>query len=241
MKRRTVLITGGASGVGLETTRQYAAMGWNVLCHYHLSPNAATLHDEIKSHGGECQLIQGNLADPEQVQGIIEFLHDLPVDALVNNAGSYVISKKFCDLNLADLREVFQLNVFAPTLLSTFLFKKMCQNSFGRIVNISSIAAKYGGSANSLHYGQTKRALEGLTLTLGKLGASHNVLVNTVRPGIVDTAFHKKFPKDMTERVKMVPAGRMATAAEIAKIVVFLGSQDNTYITRDCITIAGGE
>lgn len=235
------LVTGGASGIGREIVLEYAARGWGVLCHYHRCAQADDLVRDITSHGGFCRLIQADLTDPVQVQSMIESLRGVRVDALVNNAGSYIVPKHCSQLEHEDLVRIFQLNVFAPTLISVALFEGMCSRQFGRIVNISSVAAKYGGSATSLHYGQTKRALEGLTLTLGKVGAASNVLVNTIRPGVVDTAFHSKFPKDMAARVAMIPAGRMAHAQEVARVAVFLGSQENTYVTRECIAVAGGD
>lgn len=235
------LVTGGASGIGREIVLEYAARGWGVLCHYHRCAHADDLVRYIASQGGFCRLIQADLTDPIQVQDMIDSLRGVRVDALVNNAGSYIAPKHYNQMELEDLSKIFQLNVFAPTLLSVALFEGMCSRKFGRIVNISSVAAKYGGSATSLLYGQTKRALEGLTLTLGKEGAASNVLVNTIRPGVVDTAFHDKFPKDMAARVAMIPAGRMANPQEVARMTVFLGSQENTFITRECVAVAGGE
>lgn len=235
------LVTGGGSGIGREIVLEYAARGWRVLCHYHRCAQAEDLVRNITSQGGFCTLIRADLTDPVQVQALIESLRDVRVDALVNNAGSYIVPKHYSQLEHGDLAKIFQLNVFAPTLLSAALFEGMCSRKFGRIVNISSVAAKYGGSATSLLYGQTKRALEGLTLTLGKVGAANNVLVNTIRPGVVDTAFHDKFPKDISTRVAMIPAGRMANPQEVARMAVFLGSQENTFITRECVTVAGGE
>lgn len=235
------MVTGGASGIGREIALEYAARGWGVLCHYHRCAQADDLVRDITSQGGFCRLIQADLTDPDQVQAMIESLRGVRVDALVNNAGSYIVPKHYNQLKHEDLVRIFQLNVFAPTLLSVELFEGMCSRKFGRIVNISSVAAKYGGSATSLLYGLTKRALEGLTLTLGKEGAASNVFVNTIRPGVVDTAFHDKFPKDMTARVSVIPAGRMARPQEVAKLAVFLGSQENTFITRECVAVAGGE
>jgi NAD(P)-dependent dehydrogenase (short-subunit alcohol dehydrogenase family) len=84
-------------------------------------------------------------------------------------------------------------------------------------------------------------ALEGVTHTLGREGASKNVLVNTVRPGVIDTDFHRKFPKDMSRRTAMIPMQRLGRPEEVADLVFYLGSENNTFITNDTITIAGGE
>jgi len=142
---------------------------------------------------------------------------------------------------LQDIHRTFMINAFVPFVISSAVFIKMKRNNFGRIVNISSIAAKYGGSAYSMHYGCSKRALEGITKTLSKEGASCNVLVNTVRPGVIDTDFHKKFPKDMQERIKIIPLKRMGQVEEVADMVFFLSSDKNTFITNQTIGVSGGE
>lgn len=111
----------------------------------------------------------------------------------------------------------------------------------GRIVNISSIVAKYGGSANSLAYGCSKRALEGLTKILAREGAGYNILVNTIRPGVIDTVFHRKFPKDMDKRIAMIPVKRMGRPMDVAGMVYFLGSEKNNFITNQVVTVSGGE
>ncbi len=144
-------------------------------------------------------------------------------------------------MTFSDMRRVFMVNVFTPIILTSSLFTRMKQNKFGRIVNISSIAAKYGGSAYSMHYGCSKLALEGITKTIAREGAAYNILVNTVRPGVIDTDFHKRFPKDMKKRLAMVPLKRMGRPQEIADIVYYFGSDMNTYITNQAIALAGGE
>ena len=83
--------------------------------------------------------------------------------------------------------------------------------------------------------------MEGITKTLARDGARFNVLVNTVRPGVIDTPFHRKFPKDMKRRTELIPLGRMGAASEVAEMVFMLGSDQNTYITNEIITVAGGE
>ncbi len=133
------------------------------------------------------------------------------------------------------------VNVFAAIAIAGRVFPGMQERGFGRIVNISSVAAKFGGSSHSLHYGCSKRALEGLTRTLAREGAAGNVLVNTVRPGVIDTDFHKRFPKDMARRIAMIPVRRMGTPDEVADMVFFLGSGHNTFITNQTLAVSGGE
>jgi 3-oxoacyl-[acyl-carrier protein] reductase len=133
------------------------------------------------------------------------------------------------------------VNVFAPMMITSKLFIGMKERRFGRVVNISSIGAKYGGSSYSMHYGCSKRALEGLSKTIAKEGAEYNILVNTIRPGVIDTDFHKKFPKDMRKRIEQIPLKKMGKASDVADLVFYLGSDKNNFITNEIVTISGGE
>ena len=92
-----------------------------------------------------------------------------------------------------------------------------------------------------MHYGCSKRALEGITKTLAKEGAAYNVLINTIRPGVIDTEFHKKFPKDMKSRIEMIPMKKMGTPDDAAYMIYYLGSEENRFITNEIIAVAGGE
>lgn len=240
--RRTLLITGGASGIGYAVLRRFASEGWNVLCHYHSSEEQARkVQDEALSLGVECKLIQADLSTEEGINRLVGSIQNQSVDSLVNNAASYVVQKHFSKIKVADFSQSLLLNLAAPFLLSSALFPAMCSRGFGRIVNISSIAAKYGGSPFSMHYGCFKRGLEGITLTLAREGAAQGVLINTIRPGVIDTSFHKKHPKDMQTRLDLIPIKRMGTTKDVADMVYYLGSAVNTYITGQTVAISGGE
>ncbi len=168
-------------------------------------------------------------------------LDEFQVNSLINNAGSYVVNKHFTELTMDEIIDAFKVNAISPILLASYVFQNMKENRFGRVVNISSIAAKYGGSAYSMPYGSSKRALEGLTKTLAKEGAEYDVLVNTVRPGVIDTDFHKKFPKDMKKRTALIPVKKMGIPDDVAEMVFYLGSDKNSFITNEILTVAGGE
>ncbi|KPK42824.1 MAG: hypothetical protein AMJ78_01125 [Omnitrophica WOR_2 bacterium SM23_29] len=239
---KSILITGATSGIGREIAIKFAREGWNIICHYFSSlKSAKELKQEIEKYNVDCRLIGADLSSKRQLMSFIKKVEGLKIDALVNNAGTYVANKYFGKLSIDDIEKAFMVNSFSPMLLSSKIFVRMKERNFGRIINISSIAAKYGGSSYSMHYGCSKRALEGLTKTLAKEGAAYNVLVNTVRPGVIDTEFHRKFPKDMGKRIKMIPLKRMGTPRDIAEMAYYLGSEKNDFITNEIITIAGGE
>lgn len=239
---KTVLITGATSGIGREVTIRFAREGWDILCHYFSSENEAEeLKKKVAKMGIDCHLYNADFSSRKQILNLIDKLKRFNITSLVNNAGSYTVSKNFSDLTIGDITNTFMVNTFAPMLLSAHIFIQMKKNRFGRIVNISSIAAKYGGASHSMHYGCSKLALEGVTKTLAREGACHNVLVNTIRPGVIDTEFHKKFPKNMEKRISLIPLKKMGSPCDIADMAYYLGSEKNNFITNEILTVSGGE
>ncbi len=240
--QKTVLITGATSGIGKEITLRYAEKGWSIVGHYCSSEDKAKeLKKIVDAYNVKCWLLKSNFSSKREIIRFINNVKKFRIDSLVNNAGTYVAKKHFSKLTIEDIAGVFMVNTFAPMVLTSRIFMDMKKRRFGRIVNISSIAAKYGGSGYSLHYGCSKRGLEGLTGTLAREGAEYDVLVNTIRPGVIDTEFHKKFPKDMRKRTAMIPLKKMGMPKDIADMVYYLGSDVNKFITNEIITIAGGE
>lgn len=239
---RTVLVTGATSGIGKEVAIIFAKKGWNVICHYFSSDKKA---DDIKAqiirYGVECHLIKCDFFSERKIKKFIKEIRNFNIASLVNNAGTYTVRSHFSKLTLPEIIKTFMVNVFAPILISSELIKNMKKVKFGRIVNISSIAAKFGGSSYSMHYGCSKRALEGVTKTLAREGAGFNILVNTIRPGLIDTEFHKKFPKDMKKRIALIPLKRMGNPFDIADMVYYIGSERNNFITNQTIAVSGGE
>lgn len=241
-KVRTVLITGASGGIGREIAIRFAKEGWNTVCHYNRSKQKAEqLKEIIDSLGGICHLIKGDFSSQTEFQSFIDTVKSFDIDSIINCAGTYVLSRTLSELDIDFLTVAFAINTFAPMLSAAHFFESMKEKSFGRIVNISSIAAKYGGSLCSMHYGCSKRALEGITRTLAREGAKNNVLVNTVRLGVIDTEFHNTFPKDMKKRIGMIPVQRIGKPTEVVDIIYYLGSDKNTFITNETIAVAGGE
>lgn len=237
-----VLITGATSDIGRATARAFAAGGWD-LALWHRSGEAelADLVAEFLALGLLCTCKQVDFSDTLALEQAVESVRTQPIAALVNNAGGYAVQKHFSQLTHAEVMESLAMNFTAPFLLASALFEGMAERGFGRIVNISSVAAKYGGSAQSMQYGCAKRALEGITRTLAREGAQDNVLVNTVRPGVIDTGFHRRLGRDVSARVGLIPMRRMGTALEVAELVHYLGSERNTYITGQTVAVSGGE
>lgn len=240
--KKTVLITGITGDIGSAIALQFAGEGWNILGQYHSSKEKAQeLKAAIEGRGVKCSLLKADFLSKTELAKFVNQLKKYEIHSLINNAGSIVAKKHFEELTLGHLTDTFTVNTFVPVLIATSLFAQMRKRKFGRVVNISSIAAKYGGSSYSMHYSCSKRALEGLTKTLAREGARDNVLVNTIRPGVIDTQLHKKFPKDMKKRISLIPMQRMGKPEDIAKMAFYLASDQNQFITNETIAIAGGE
>lgn len=239
---KIVLITGISSDIGIAIANRFAKEGWDIVGHYFSSHDKAKQIKKmaIKYKVNHC-LIEADFNSEKEIYKLIKKTKNIDISTVINNAGTYTTSKHFSEIVYKDILNTFMVNVFAPFLLTSNIFMRMKRKDFGRIVNISSIAAKYGGSAFSMHYGSSKLALEGLTKTFAKEGAKSNILVNTIRPGVIDTSFHKKFPKNMKKRIAMIPLKRMGSPQDIAGMAYYLGSDKNNFITNEIITIAGGE
>lgn len=239
---RTVLITGASGGIGNAIALRFAGNKWNILCHYFSSDSKIReLKKKIDKFHVNCTLLKADFSSPRQLFKFINKLKRYNIDSIINNAATPVVYKYFPKLTIGDLTRTFTINAFAPILITSDIFPRMKEKSFGRIVNISSIAAKYGGSSHSLHYGSSKLALEGLTKTLAREGAPVNVLVNTIRPGVIDTEFYKKFPKDMKKRIEMIPVKKMGRPEDVAEMAYYLGSEKNNFITNQTVAVSGGE
>ena len=240
--KKTVLVTGATGDIGRAVITKFAHEGWNIVGQYSSSMiKAEDLEKKFSAQGVNCTFVKANFLSEFEVKRMISFLKKYRIDTVVNNAGSYVEKKHFNEMTFKNLNQTFMVNVFVPILLTSQIFEEMKKRGGGRIVNISSIAAKYGGSAFSLHYGAAKCALEGMTKTLAREGAPYNIYVNTLRPGLIDTNIHKVFPKNLEERIQLIPLKRMGQTQDIADMVFYLGSDKNNYITNETITIAGGE
>jgi 3-oxoacyl-[acyl-carrier protein] reductase len=234
-----VLITGASSDIGIATCKKYLAEGFRVLGHYNRgqdnffalvdsSPNMQSLHIDLSS----CNAVEEVLAENENLLQ--------KTDVLINMAATFQ-AKKFSEITAADIMESMSVNLIPALLFMRNITPEMIRRKWGRIVNISSIGVKFGGGSKSFCYALSKHALEFFPADY-KAWASDNVLVNALRVGVTDTKLHKNDPtKNMTERVKMIPAGRMASPDEIAEIIFWHGSGQNTFITGQVISASGGE
>ena len=245
VKGKRVLVTGASTGIGACMAELFASFGANVGMHYNKSEiEAKSVLQRIKDSGGNAVTLKADLLESSSYKRLIESFIDTfgGIDVLINNAGGIYGFRHFLDMDVGSWDNTFNLNARAPFFLSKEAFSFMKEHGGGKIINISSISAKYGGSASSVHYGASKAALDAITIGLAREGAQYNILVNSVRAGFIDTLFHRKIGRENIEkRVKLIPLKRAGEPLDIAGMVLFLASEAGDYITGEVFTIAGGD
>jgi len=219
VSEKTALVTGASRGIGLAIAERYRLAGYRTI-----TPSRAEM----------------DLADCASVERFISSNAAAEVDVLINNAGENNIMA-LENVSVADLTRMLAINVTAPFLLTRSFGAAMARRGGGHIVNISSIYSALGRAGRSM-YSTCKSALNGATRAAAIELGPRNVIVNSVCPGFVDTDLTRKnnTPETIAQLVASVPLKRLATAAEIADFVFFLGSGANTFVTAQTLMIDGG-
>lgn len=238
---KTALVTGASRGIGRAIAIELAREGAKVAINYQSSDaKAQEVADEIKRLGGSCILAKADLSNPQEARAMVqrvadEFSH---LDILVNNAG---ITRDAMLRKLTDEAwvEVIQTNLNACFFCTSAAIPIMTAQSYGRIVNISSMNGQVGaiGQAN---YSASKGGIIAFTRTCAVELAKSGITVNTVSPGYTETDMFARVPNDIQTQIKAkIPLGRFAQPEEIAKAVIFLVA-DGDYITGQQINVNGG-
>lgn len=239
---KTAIITGSNSMIGAAVVRKLIEDGFCIIAHYHQAKeriNAIIRQFKDK----QIYLIQADLCGDgtDRILSYIEKINKYP-NLLINNAAAVYGEMTIEKMDRANLLKTFELNLFSPVMLSSKIYEKMKKKG-GKIINISSIGAKYGGGTTTMHYGMSKAALDAMTINLARQGAPFKILVNSIRPGVVDTDFHSRHTpnKDMKKRIELIPLKRMGKPEEIAAMVGLLAGKYGDFITGEIISIAGGD
>lgn len=233
---RTVLITGGTSGIGRTAAERFAAAGARVVISGRDEGRAQNVVETIGADGGQARFIAADLADADSARSLAESAGE--VDVLVNNAAIFPFGATH-EVPIADVRTMFEVNVTSPFVLTGVLAPKMVARGGGAIVNVSTMVASFGLPGLSA-YGASKAAIELLTKAWAAEYGPHNVRVNAVAPGPTRTPGTVAMGDGLDQLAATLPLGRPASPEEIANTIVFLASDDASFVNGAILPVDGG-
>ena len=246
---KVLIITGASRGIGAATACLAAKQGYAVCVNYLRNQNAAhSVVNSIAQSGGKAIAVAADVASEEDVVRLFETVdeHLGTVTALVNNAGILEQQMRVENMDAARLNRVFATNITGSFLCAREAVKRMSTRwggTGGAIVNVSSVASRLGSPGEYIDYAASKGAIDAMTIGLAKEVADEGIRVNAVRPGFIYTDIHASGGEpNRVERVKeFVPMKRGGQAIEVAKAVLWLLSDEASYITGSFIDVAGGK
>ena len=245
---RTALVTGGGRGIGRAISLGLAADGATVAINYRKDERSAIdTVGQIEANGGQASAHQADVAEYDQCEALVKAANERhgTISILVHNAGIASRGLSVAETNPDEVQGVFAVHALAAHYLSHFVLPQMRTSARGDIIVISS-STTLGPIVNGAPYNMGKAALEVLASTLAKEERDHGIRVNTVAPGLVDTEMGRRMMKaragvaNIRELDRESPFGHVLQPEEIASVVRFLVSVENTYITGERITIDGG-
>ena len=245
---QVILITGGSRGIGRAVALLAGARQWKVGVNYTQNKTAALeTVAEVERLGGQAIAIRGDVAVETDVIALFDTMEQTfgPLDGLVNNAGIVAPSSQLADMSLARLRQVFDTNILGAFLCAREAARRLSISRGGRggaIVNVSSAAARLGSPNEYIDYASSKGAIDTFTLGLAKELGAERVRVNAVRPGLIDTEIHASGgkPERAAQLGATTPLGRAGSAGEVAQAIVWLLSDEASYVTGALLDVAGG-
>ena len=239
--KRVALVTGAARGIGAASAQVLASKGHIVII-TDISANGEKTAEEMREAGLQVFFEQLNVADALNVKTVVDKVAAEfgPIDILVNNAGIRP-TQPFSQMALADWQEVLQVNLEGVFNLCSAVLPLMQANGWGRIVNLSSLAAQQGSTGGHSHYAASKAGVIGLTKSLAREYARFGITVNAVSPGWIDTqGWEGALDGKREEFAAKVPVGRLGSPQDVAYCIAFLASEEASYLTGINLPINGG-
>ncbi len=227
---KTLLVTGGSSGIGRACVLYFLEKGWNVGFAYHNNIKAAT---EITDTYRNACFWQVDCKNSDEMKTLTDLCikHFGRIDAVIASAGITAVNQ-IQDIDDAELKMLFDVNFFGTFYLFREVAKHFIHNKNGRMVAISSVNAHRGGSCET-HYSASKAAVNGLVISLSQELIGSGITVNAISPGIVDTDMNMMYNK--SELIKYTPLNRLCEPREVAALAYFLCSEQAGYISGQII------
>ncbi len=238
---RIALVTGASRGIGRAIAQELAARGAFVIGTATTESGSENIYNYLKEKGYNGAGRTLDVSSPDSVAGLLNWLAEegkVPT-ILVNNAG---ITRDNLLLRMKDEEwdSVIATNLTAIYRLSKGLLRGMMKARYGRIINITSVVA-LSGNPGQTNYAASKAGMIGFTKSLAREVGSRNITVNAVAPGFIESDMTRALPESQRQALlSQIPLGRLGDAAEVARAVAFLASEDGAYITGETLNVNGG-
>lgn len=242
MKNKTVIITGAASGIGKATAVLFAREGANVVLADLDEKAGESTTAAIRAANGNASFFKTDVSKPEEMEALVNFAVKTygKLDIAVNNAGIGGELNPAGDMSIEGWQQVIAVNLNSVFYGIKYQVQALFKNGGGSIVNIASILGAVG-FAGSAGYTAAKHGVVGLTQTAALEYAAHNIRVNAVGPGFIDTPLLKALDEEMMKQIiSLHPIGRLGKSEEVAELIYWLGSDKSSFVTGSYYPIDGG-
>lgn len=244
---KVIIVTGGSRGIGAATARLAGRRGYHVCLSYKANEaQARAVVDDIVRAGGRAVAVKADMAREDGVKRLFETC-DRELGALhvlVNNAGTTGPIRHVADIDEATLRSVLDINVIGYFLCAREAIRRMATSRGGKggaIVNVSSRASALGGATEWVHYAASKGATDSFTIGLAREVGAEGIRVNAVRPGLIETEIHAAAgaPDRVARLVGGIPMRRAGSAEEVAETILWLASDQASYVSGALVDVSG--
>ncbi len=239
---KTVIVTGGAKGIGAAISSLFAKEGYNVVINYNTSEREANrLKSELCFKGFNVEIFKADISNPDEAKSLVNYAYSVfgSVDVLINNAG-VAQQKLFTDISISDWNKMISVDLTGAFNCSKAVTPLFIRQHSGNIVNISSVWGLVGASCE-VHYSAAKAGIIGMTKALAKELGPSGVRVNCVAPGVINTEMNNHLSKaDLCALSDETPLCRNGETSEVAEAVFFLASDKASFITGQILSVDGG-